>query len=233
MQRLKPYAQASDVLPIVRPFLSQSPIILEAGSFNGSDTVKMAQFWPQSIIHTFEPVQELYEDVKNNTKAYKNIVPYCKALSDRTGSSLFYISEHIDQPGRVWGCGSLLQPKEHLTFDQFVYFPCERIVEAVSLDDWAKEQEIETLEFLWLDMQGSELHVLKESQLAKRATAIFTEVEFVEAYASQYLYKDVKKWMRENGFKAHAADFDEDQIEFYVQNRMRYYGNVLYIKWGQ
>jgi len=41
---------------IVAPYLPANPVIIEAGAFNGSDTIKLAKKWPQATIHAFEPV---------------------------------------------------------------------------------------------------------------------------------------------------------------------------------
>lgn len=230
MLRLKDYCEASEVLPLAAPFLPPAPVIVEAGAFNGSDSEKIARFWPKGRVHSFEPVPELYVNLRQRSLLYSNITPYPNALSDCSGPAIFYLSEHIDQPGQVWGCGSLLPPKDHLSYDHWVFFPKEITVETLTLDDWAKAHTIQSVDFLWLDMQGCELNMLKVSELAKNARAIFTEVEFAEAYESQALYPEVMMWMEEQGFEALACDFDEEKIVDYLETKERYYGNVLFVK---
>ena len=55
------------VLNEVKPYLPEDPIIIEAGAYNGLGTMKMEKFWPQSAIHAFEPVPEIFEMLTRNT----------------------------------------------------------------------------------------------------------------------------------------------------------------------
>ncbi|MBS0605190.1 MAG: FkbM family methyltransferase [Verrucomicrobia bacterium] len=76
---------------------------------------------------------------------------------------------------------------------------------------WANDEGVDHVDFLWLDMQGFELDMIKASELAKNARAIWMEVEFVEAYAGQYLFYDVLSWMEANGFQLAATNFNLDR----------------------
>jgi len=215
-----------EVLTFVKKWLPQDPIILEAGSYNGNDTVLMAQQWPESKIFTFEPIIQLFLQTKQNTSTYPNVKCFQKALSDKSETTLFYVSE-IN--GNISASSSLLPPKEHLDFYPYILFPSSIEIEAVSLDEWAKTQNVDHIDFLWLDMQGYELPMLKKSQLAQAATAIYIEVEFVEAYEGQFLYEDVYSWMLSQGFHLVATDFRENQREEQLKSK-RFWGNCLFVK---
>lgn len=121
---------------------------------------------------------------------------------------------------------SLLAPKEHLTYANYVQFPKTTTVETINLDTWANQEKVDHIDFLWLDIQGSELNVLKTSDLVKKAKAIWLEIEFVEAYAGQPLFKDIKAWMDENSFKLVASNID-------VNNPNYWFGDALFIKDSQ
>jgi FkbM family methyltransferase len=221
---------AEDVLSFVKPYLPNNPIIVEAGGRDGIDTIKMARFWPRSIVYTFEPVPELYEIISSKIKRFSRIKAYPLALAEKNGTSRFYLSEYWRSLGTVSGSSSLLQPKEHLIYDHSVIFPRSMKVETRKLDDWASENEISKIDFLWLDMQGYELNMLKASELGKKAKAIYIEVSFVEAYQGQYLYEDVKRWMHDHGFSLAAVDFDEDSIASELMKTNRYFGNAIFIR---
>ena len=218
------------VLSFVKPYLPKNPIIIEAGGRDGIDTIKMAKFWPQSVIYTFEPVPELYETITRNIKRFSRIKSYPIALSENNGIATFYLSEYWHDLGTVSGSSSLLPPKEHLIYDHSVIFPRSMKVETRRLDDWACENGISKIDFLWLDMQGYELNMLMTSELGRKAKAIYLEVSFVEAYRGQYLYEDVKKWMHSNGFFLAAVDFDENAIESELIEKNRYFGNAVFLR---
>src|SRR3970040_2615816 len=90
----------------IASYLSQNPIVLEAGSFNGSDTIRMACMWPHGHIHAFEPVPELFQLLEQNTATYNNITCYPYALSNHDGSAIFYVSEKPTKPGITSQAGS-------------------------------------------------------------------------------------------------------------------------------
>lgn len=215
-----------EVFTCVRQWLPEDPIIIEAGSYDGQDTIQMAEFWPKGKVFTFEPVPQLFLQTKQRTSGYSNIECFPQALSDVSEKKLLYVSQ-INE--KISASSSLLSPKEHLDFYPNILFPSTIEVEGVSLDDWAKGREIKHLDFLWLDMQGFELCCLKTSQLAAKANAIYIEVEFVEAYTGQYLYEDICSWMVSQGFELVGADFLEDQKADLIRKR-RFWGNCLFVR---
>jgi FkbM family methyltransferase len=211
-----------DILQFVEKWLPKNPIVLEAGSYDGQDTVLMAKKWPEGKIFTFEPIEQLFIQAKQNTFAYPNVQCFQKALSDKSGKALFYISQ-IN--GNISASSSLLPPKQHLDFYPDITFDSSITVETILLDEWAQTQNLDHVDFLWLDMQGFELPMLKQSKIAQAATAIYIEVEFIEAYEGQFLYEDICEWMESQGFCLVAKDFTEALIK-----NKRFWGNCLFVK---
>jgi 2-O-methyltransferase len=229
--------KASEVFNFIKPYLPNNPVILEAGAFDGTETKLMSQIWPLAQIHAFEPVPELFQKLKRTCHATKNINTYQLALSDKEGFAEFHISEWVANPGVSLQSGSLLTPKEHLKYASQIVFPKKISVETISIDQWAKNNKVDHVDFMWLDMQGHELTALKYalSTLAK-VKLIYTEVEFVKAYEGQALYKEVREWLCEQGFEVLAIDFDEkvaslgDAIPVGDGKGYDWFGNVLFIK---
>lgn len=208
------------VLEFVKPYLPKNPIIIEAGAYDGRESAHIAKFWPEGKVYSFEPVPELFEKVLANTKSQSNVKCFKQALSNKNGNAIFHLS--VEQSDDISCSSSLLPPKEHLTYADYVSFPRTMIVETTSLDSWANQEKIDHVDFLWLDMQGHELDVLKASTLAKTAKAIWIEIEFVEAYAGQPLFKDIQAWMTANGFKLVASNVN-------VNTPNTWFGDALYI----
>jgi FkbM family methyltransferase len=198
------------------PYLPENPVILEAGAHKGKDTVEMAKIWPAGSVHAFEPVPHLFKKLQNNTKNLKNVSCYPLALGDTRGSEKMFISS-----GASDGSSSLLPPKEHRTQYPTVYFDEELLVNTITLDDWAKENGINYIDFMWLDLQGMELMVLKSGvNILKSVKAIYTEVSNIEAYEGQTLYSDLKDWLFSNGFHIEREEVEKGG------------GNVFFIRKG-
>jgi FkbM family methyltransferase len=215
--------ESDTVLPIVQKFLPEDSIIVEAGAFDGGDTKKMASLWPKGKIYSFEPVAANFEKLLNNSLAYNNIVCSPLALSDHNGTARIFLSAEKGSPDTPSASSSLLNPKEHLTYANHVMFNKVTTVPTITLDEWAKQNNVDHIDLLWLDMQGYELNVLKASpNILKTVKVIYTEVEFVEAYEGQYLYKDVKEFLESQGFVLVARDFTEPPLYWF--------GNAIFMR---
>lgn len=211
---------SGNILSFLSDHLPAKPLIIEAGSFNGTDTKKMSLFWPDSTIHAFEPVPEIFKQLLKETVSYPNISCYPLALSNRTGPALFYVAQHPKKPGAPCQAGSLHKPKDRLK-ESIITYPSTIEVETISLWQWAKIHNISHADLIWLDMQGHELAVLKESvEFIRKATLIYVEVNFIAAYDLQPTPDEIDQWLEKQGFIAIARDFNQKPHHFF--------GNVVY-----
>jgi hypothetical protein len=93
-------------------------------------------------------------------------------------------------------------------------------VSTKTIDDWALENQIFKIDFLWLDMQGMELQVLKASpQILQTVAVIHTEVHYMENYKGVPLVSQLKEWLFGQGF----------QIFLETQENINY-GNITFIR---
>jgi FkbM family methyltransferase len=209
-------------LEILKQFLPDNPIIVEAGAFDGHDTQKMVKQWPHSTIHVFEPVPEIYERLVKNTQHLSNVCRYPIALSNTNGIALFYISEKPARPGIASQAGSLHAPKERLQHSPII-FPRTITVQTITLEKWANENAIQSIDLLWLDTQGHELEILQSApNILKNIRVVLAEVSFIESYEDQPRYEDVVAWMADHGFEHVANDFKDTSKSFF--------GNALFVR---
>ena len=205
----------------IQQFLPDNPVIVEAGSFDGHDTKKMALQWPQSTIHAFEPVPEIYERLVKNTSMLPNVHRYPVALSSHAGTADFYISEKPNKPGIASQAGSIHKPKERLSRSSII-FPRMTTIETITLDQWADKNGVKTIDLLWLDTQGHELAILQAApKMIQNTKVVLAEVSFIESYEGQPLYDDVVAWMAEHGFDLIGCDFADTTQTFF--------GNALFL----
>ncbi|MCL4360966.1 FkbM family methyltransferase [Candidatus Dependentiae bacterium] len=197
----------------IKQFLPENPIILEAGAHKGRDTVEMAKLWPQGKIYAFEPVEKLYKKLHENTLNYSNIIISNYALSNKSGQEIFYDCLECDAVGSLFEPYEIKIKRPGLNFKK-IY------VKTLTLDDWAKEFQIEKIDFAWLDMQGAELKVLKASNnILKSFKLIQIEVNLCERFKYAPAYDEIKSWFRDQGYKILLEDFHHND-----------WGDVLFIK---
>jgi FkbM family methyltransferase len=186
---------------VIAQFLPSNPRILEAGAHVGRDTVKMSKLWPEGIMYAFEPVPELFAQLQENTKLYKNIECYQLALSDTVGQAVMYVSS-----GASTAASSLHEPYEYrIKRPEVLFHPLK--LQTTTIDLWAKQHNIVHIDFMWLDMQGHELAALEgASSILPTVKCILIEANLSERFKGIPSYHDVYAWMEKHGFKAIQED---------------------------
>ena len=181
----------------IEQFLPQNPIIVEAGAHKGNDTLEMINLWPDAQIHAFEPVPYLYRKLCHRTRSYAQIHCYPLALSKNNKGALLYKSSMA-----ATGASTILKPTKlfHKIFP-LIAFQRPIWVCSINLDDWAQQQSIDHIDFLWLDLQGVEPTVLMDApEILKTVNAIYTEVNFYPLYEDSIVYEQYKEFLQKQGF---------------------------------
>lgn len=200
---------------VIKHLLPENPVIIDAGAHMGGDTCELATTWPKGTVYAFEPMPNLYAHLVKNTKSFSNIKTFPLALSDKSGRADFYVSS-----GSSDCSSSLLAPKDHLKYHPDVYFKSLIQVDVLNLDEWAGANGVSRIDFMWLDMQGSELAMLKAApKILQTVSVIFMEVNFYEVYEGCPLYAEVKEWFENQGFRVIHEEFS--WVDF---------GNVLFVR---
>lgn len=212
----------TNLYSILADLLPENGTFIEAGAYNGKDTLIMASHFPKATIHAFEPLPEIYTELKKNTHSISSIKTYPLALSIQSGTATFYVAHHPKRPGKICQAGSLHAPKDRLNHSPITY-PHTTQVPTITLDKWADQNQITHVDFMWLDMQGHELAVLKASpRILKTITALYVELNFIQAYEGQPSALELHEWVLSQGFTLKGTD--------YKQNPTHFFGNHIYIK---
>jgi FkbM family methyltransferase len=198
------YVQNGDNIPYetIRKYLPESPVILEAGAHNGFNSVEMVSAWPSATVHAFEPVPAAYEELVARAKAFPNRILCNQAgLGPKAGK----MDLNLSGDGSAGSCqsSSLLPPTSQNAQEySFLNFEKTISVEVTTIDDWAAANNVDRLDFLWLDMQGYELECLKGAKkMLPLVKAIHLEVSNIQLYEGAPLYPEVKSWLAQHGFK--------------------------------
>lgn len=201
---------------IIKKYLPKNPTIIDCGAHVGDDSKELSKIFPRGKIISFEPIPNLFHQLVNNVRKRNNIQCYNIALSDNNGISKMYVSS-----GNSDSSSSLMEPTGHLKDHPDTFFNATIDVQTSTLDTWAEINNIPTVDFLWLDMQGFEYNMLKASnKILPSVRAIHTEVSIKETFKDCILYKEFSKWMKENGFVAAIEAIPEGTDM----------GNVLFVR---
>jgi FkbM family methyltransferase len=179
-------------LEYIEPFLPPNPVILEAGGHYGEDTVIFARKWPSAEIYTFEPCPTYYKKLARRVKKFPRIHSFPFGLYSVTGSYTFHVSKNWD------GASSLLEDNKLPTVS---YEDSQITVFCKNLDEWAEESQVDHIDYMWLDMEGAELHVLKSApRILKNVRALSCELNHHEFRKGMCDFEEMKNFLESEGF---------------------------------
>jgi len=124
-------------------------IIIDAGANIGDYSLLINQFNPNCKIYSFEPVEATFQKLKENVKDHDNIIPVGKGLFKESGSkeiNIFDTNTH-----------SSLYDIQGLSYESNQ----KLIVELVRGDDFMRENKIDSIDFLKMDIEGAEYDALE------------------------------------------------------------------------
>jgi len=190
-----------EIIKKVEPALSFT--ILEIGALPAKEKKEPFQqlldIFPGSQILAFEVDQWVCDELNKNAKPGIRYFPV--ALGSKEEQRMFYETDHPM-------CSSLYKPNEALINKynnmEFATLKSAYPIETVSLDYFINNNNIGSVDFIKIDIQGAELDVFQGGMnTLKEVVAIVSEVEFVHHYIDQPLFGDICTFLAENELMFH------------------------------
>jgi len=153
----------------------------------------------------FEPQPAAFAELQKRQGASERYLPY--AIGDGQEHELKICSGS--------GMTSLLEPDFHMLNHFEFLLPFAQVVtrEQISTRRLDDIEEIEHLDYLKIDIQGSELSVFQNGrEKLRNAVAIHTEVSFMPLYKDQPLFGQVDVELRDQGFVPHRFAYIKNCI---------------------
>lgn len=174
-------------------FLPYNPIIVEAGAYTGQHTKKLAKLYPKGRIFAFEPCEKAFRGLLLNCAELKNVQVFNMALYSQKGRFKLYIDD-VDEQNNT-----LLENPENQGFS-FFHIPSTEI-STTTLDEWCQEHQIDHVDFLQLDVSGSEWQVIEGAKnILKETIVIHTTTQFRKENTTMTFY-NLKKQLNKLGFE--------------------------------
>ncbi len=185
--------------------------LMDIGGCEGEDSIKYSRLFPNAKIFVFEPLPENQLLIRENLEKYhcQNVELIAAGLSDQAGRQKFYISSGkpaTAPDGLDWDFGnkssSLLPPGKAMNAIPWLKFEEAIDVPIDTLDAFTLARHITEIDFIHMDVQGSEMNVLRGGENILSATkVVWVEVADVPLYDGQPLRKDIEQHMKGKGFK--------------------------------
>jgi len=161
------------------------PVILEIGANDGQHSRWFADLFPQGRIHCFEPDPRATARWRAMIGHRPNVTLHELAIADRDGTATFHQSDGAG--GRHYDAsGSIRCPKNHLLVNPDITFAQNLQIPTQRLDSWCEREHVEEVDFIWMDVQGAELDVIRGGRRTlARTRTIYTEYNALELYEGQ------------------------------------------------
>ena len=192
--------------------------IFDVGANVGQTAIRFNDYFENVKIHSFEPVINTYDILKNNTKLFNNISSYNIALGDQVEQIEINLFESH---------ASVLNSLKKEAMNNSS--ASKQIVQVTTGDLFCEQHNIQQIDLLKIDTEGYEINVLKGFANMIRQSkirAIYCEVGLnVENNRSTYLV-DLINFATTAGFKLYGLyEIDNSEIQAGFN-----YGNLLFIK---
>jgi len=197
----------------IASFLPENPIILEAGGHYGEDTERLSLKWPKGLIYTFEPNPEAYTRLEAIGKYYNNIKTFPFGIFSHTGYYTFNLNPLTD------GSSSLFNDNKVPGVTWYQDTPIT--VFCKNLDEWAEENGVTHIDYMWLDMEGAEyLTLLHAPKILDTVSVISTEVNFREFRKGMAQFSDIAPFLISKGFTLYKiwGNLDWQGTAIFIRN---------------
>jgi|GEM_PF-678664 len=184
----------TDVFDAVRNLRgwSANDVIFDVGANDGRTALKLIQYFPDSSIHSFEPVFSTFQKLSANTKDLDNINCYPIAL----GNENVYKSICLHE-----------RPSMNSFLPEWSNFVSEERVKVNTLDCVMEENGLDFIHFLKIDTEGYEIEVLEGAQKAlgsHRIGIIQVEAGLDPAISPHTPFEKIRKFLSPMGYYAHG-----------------------------
>ena len=152
---------------------------------------EVLDYFPNSKIIGFEIEKKYCDDL--NLKAREGVKYYPYALGEFYETKELFITNHPS-------CVSIYEPNQELIslYNNFelAYLKSKSTIKTIPLDKFLNENNIKSVDFIKIDVQGAELDIFKGGNEAlKEVLKIVCEVEFIPHYKNQPLFGDICEFL--------------------------------------
>jgi len=176
---------------------NKANIIFDVGANRGNTASHYLDIFPHSTIHSFEPFPDCCDSFYKKHKDNPNVHLNRYALSSQIGKAVLNVNKSVDT-------NSLLESRKiGATSDKSCISIGQIEVETNTIDNYCLVNDIKEIDILKIDVQGSELEVLKGAltMLEKgRIKIIYTETYFQQQYINQPLFHDISLFVYNYNF---------------------------------
>jgi FkbM family methyltransferase len=182
------------------PYAADFHTVVDVGANRGQFALVAAHRFPSAALWCFEPLPSARSKLQTILRSRSDARVFDTALAAQSGEHDMHVTRH-DDSSSLHAVGPR-QLEEFPGTDEVSVFP----VRTARLDEVLTQAQVVSPALLKLDVQGSELEVLRGAgQLLGEFDTILVECSFVELYVGQSLATEVISFLESHGWHLDGA----------------------------
>ncbi len=194
--------------------------LIDVGANQGQFATAWKAFFPNTTVHSFEPVPSTFNKLQSNVLDISGVKVYNCGLGSKSGKLNIYRNAH-SHASSFLRVSSFQKEKIPSTSDETL-----EEVSISTLNDIFKFGDMGPT-VLKLDVQGFETEVLKgANEILKKVNYIIIEMSFIPMYDGEVLFSEMNDFLGRLGFEVVAPlgflqtnDLQIPQIDFLYKRR--------------
>jgi FkbM family methyltransferase len=215
-----------ELLELMHHFIQKNPngVVLDIGANIGAITIPLAASFPECRFYCFEPHPVIYKRLKTNIdlNQFVHVNAVQAAVSDQSGKLDFYAqTDNLNM-----GLSSLVNVQNN---------PATKIsVDCITLDDFFRAKEMPSISAVKIDVQGSEILVLKgmSALIRKHRPVLFFEHEdALHPHDAKEVKQQIVSFMEDHNYEMYHANSALISFRYFPQVNLSgtFNGNILAI----
>jgi FkbM family methyltransferase len=180
----------------------KKPVVFDVGANGGIIATQYRKIFPDCRLYCFEPQEAFLPSLKSRFPDDPNVSFHLVAVGAAAGKARFYLTAAPDSSSLL-GADYAHTPE---SYRRILTVTEEKEVEVITLDDFTREQKIERVDILKMDIQGGECAALEGAPRLlseARIALIYLEACFVPLYANHPLLGDIAKSLARYDYTFH------------------------------
>lgn len=230
LSKRKKYSSSNEQIKVSYPMeivqqlctVKENKIIFDVGAYIGNYSTALHDHFPEAEIHAFEPFKDSFKALENNVKKFEKIKTYNLAISNYSGVAKLNINNFTET-------NSLLESEcTESKIDELIKTNNIQQVKVLTIDKFCKLNNIISIDFLKIDIQGNSLKALEGCEaLLKEGNiqVIQVEVEFIKIYKDQHLYHHVASYLESFEYEFYSIF----NLHYEINERLSW-GDAIFVK---
>lgn len=177
-------------------------VVFDIGANVGDIAARYREMYPNCRLFCFEPQESHFLWLQNRVQKDPRVLCHRAAIGAVPGKAQLHLTASRDSSSLLGAAPERLPP----VYRKSLAVESEQEVEMTTLDDFARQHNLERIDICKMDIQGGEYAALEGARgllSAARISLLYLEICFVPLYRNHPLIGDITKYLARYDYTLH------------------------------